>query len=49
MFFTALGTPDNDLSELPVRDIVPLAFRGKASTTAGAVALPVTTTAWLTV
>jgi hypothetical protein len=30
-FFTALGIPDNGLNELPIRDIVPLSFRGKAS------------------
>ncbi len=30
-FFTALGTPDNGLLDTPIRDIVPLAFRGKAS------------------
>ena len=30
-FFTALGTPDNGLLDMPIRDIVPLAFRGKAS------------------
>ena len=30
-FFTALGTPDNALQTLPLRDVVPLAFRGKAS------------------
>ena len=31
VFFTALGTPDDGLSGMPVRDIVPLQFRGKAS------------------
>ncbi len=31
VFFTALGTPDDNLFDLPIRDIVPLAFRGKAS------------------
>ena len=30
-FFTALGTPDNGLLDMRIRDIVPLAFRGKAS------------------
>ena len=30
-FFTALGTPDNGLLGIPLRNIVPLAFRGKAS------------------
>ena len=30
-FFTALGTPDDGLTTLPIRDIVPLEFRGKAS------------------
>ena len=30
-FHTALGTPDNGIFDLPVRDIVPLADRGKAS------------------
>ena len=31
VFFTALGTPDNGLAGLPIRDIEPLQFRGKAS------------------
>ena len=31
VFFTALGTPDNNLSSTPIRAIDPLAFRGKAS------------------
>jgi YVTN family beta-propeller protein len=30
-FFTALGIPDNQLSGLGIRDIVPLQFRGKQS------------------
>lgn len=30
-FFTALGTPDNGLNTLPIRDIQPLMFRNKAS------------------
>ncbi|MGE3180283.1 MAG: hypothetical protein AB7N71_01530 [Phycisphaerae bacterium] len=30
-FFTALGTPDNGVFETPLRDIVPLRDRGKAS------------------
>jgi hypothetical protein len=30
-FFTALGVPDSGLTELPVRNIVPLDFRGKQS------------------
>ncbi|HZR71108.1 MAG TPA: hypothetical protein VFB01_18865 [Burkholderiales bacterium] len=33
-FFTALGVPDNGLSEIPIRDIVPLQFRGKQSSDA---------------
>ena len=33
-FFTALGIPDNQLSGLGVRDIVPLQFRGKQSSDA---------------
>ncbi|MGI9294465.1 MAG: hypothetical protein ACR2PS_10840, partial [Pseudomonadales bacterium] len=31
VFFTALGTPDNGLAGLPIRDIDPVQFRGKAS------------------
>jgi YVTN family beta-propeller protein len=31
VFFTALGTPDNGLLDTDIRDIVPLAFRNKAS------------------
>jgi YVTN family beta-propeller protein len=31
VFHTALGTPDNDLSGLQIRDIDPVQFRGKAS------------------
>jgi YVTN family beta-propeller protein len=31
VFFTALGVPDNGLVGLPVRDIIPLDFRGKQS------------------
>src|SRR5262249_27798353 len=31
IFHTALGTPDNGLSSLDIRDIVPVDFRGKAS------------------
>ena len=31
VFFTALGTPDNGLAKLPIRDIDPVLFRGKAS------------------
>src|SRR4029450_11797076 len=31
VFFTALGTPDDGLSSLDIRDIVPVNFRGKAS------------------
>jgi YVTN family beta-propeller protein len=31
VFFTALGVPDNDLVGMPVRDIIPLDFRGKQS------------------
>lgn len=34
VFFTALGVPDNGLSALPVRNIVPLQFRGKQSNNA---------------
>jgi YVTN family beta-propeller protein len=30
-FFTALGVPDNNFLDTPVRDIVPLQFRGKMS------------------
>jgi mono/diheme cytochrome c family protein len=30
-FFTALGIPDNDFFATPLRDIIPLDFRGKAS------------------
>jgi YVTN family beta-propeller protein len=30
-FFTALGVPDNNFLDTPVRDIVPLKFRGKMS------------------
>ncbi len=30
-FFTALGVPDNGLAKLPIRNINPLAFRGKQS------------------
>jgi YVTN family beta-propeller protein len=33
-FFTALGIPDNGLSGLGIRDIVPLQFRGKQSSDA---------------
>ena len=33
-FFTALGIPDNGLSGLGIRDIVPLEFRGKQSSDA---------------
>jgi YVTN family beta-propeller protein len=31
VFFTALGVPDNGLADMPIRDIDPVAFRGKAS------------------
>ncbi len=31
VFFTALGTPDDGLTDEPIRDIVPLEFRNKAS------------------
>jgi len=31
VFFTALGTPDNGLAKLAIRDIDPVQFRGKAS------------------
>ncbi|MCK5867715.1 MAG: hypothetical protein KAG14_04885, partial [Mycoplasmataceae bacterium] len=31
VFFTALGTPDNNMAGTDIRDIEPLAFRGKAS------------------
>lgn len=31
IFFTALGAPDNDLSGINIRDIVPVDFRNKAS------------------
>jgi YVTN family beta-propeller protein len=31
VFFTALGVPDNGLVGMPVRDIIPLDFRGKQS------------------
>ena len=31
VFFTALGVPDNSLVGTPIRNIVPLAFRGKQS------------------
>lgn len=31
VFFTALGTPDNGLTELKLRDVEPLDFRGKQS------------------
>jgi YVTN family beta-propeller protein len=31
VFFTALGVPDNGLVGMPVRDIIPLEFRGKQS------------------
>jgi YVTN family beta-propeller protein len=31
VFFTALGVPDNGLANMPIRDIDPVAFRGKAS------------------
>jgi hypothetical protein len=34
VFFTALGVPDNGLSALPIRNIVPLQFRGKQSNNA---------------
>jgi len=34
VFFTALGVPDNGLSGLAIRDIVPLQFRGKQSSDA---------------
>ncbi len=30
-FFTALGIPDNDIFDTPIRDIIPLNDRGKAS------------------
>ena len=30
-FFTALGIPDNDIFDIPIRDFVPLNFRGKQS------------------
>lgn len=30
-FFTALGIPDNGIFDLPIRDLVPLTFRGKQS------------------
>src|SRR5262247_484487 len=30
-FFTALGIPDNNLSGLPIRDIIPREFKGKQS------------------
>jgi hypothetical protein len=33
-FFTALGIPDNGLSPLSIRDIVPLQSRGKQSSDA---------------
>jgi hypothetical protein len=33
-FFTALGIPDNGFSDTPIRDIVPLNFRGKQSNNA---------------
>jgi hypothetical protein len=31
VFFTALGTPDQGVFDMPIRDIEPLQFRGKAS------------------
>ncbi|MEE9344568.1 MAG: hypothetical protein V3U88_03070 [Methylococcales bacterium] len=31
VFFTALGTPDNGLAKMAIRDIDPVQFRGKAS------------------
>jgi hypothetical protein len=31
VFFTALGVPDNGLRGVPIRDIIPLKFRGKQS------------------
>ena len=34
-FFTALGIPDNGFSDTPIRDIVPLNFRGKQSNVNG--------------
>ena len=34
VFFTALGVPDNGLVGMPVRDIIPLDFRGKQSNNA---------------
>jgi YVTN family beta-propeller protein len=33
-FFTALGLPDNGLFDLPIRELVPLNFRGKQSNNA---------------
>jgi YVTN family beta-propeller protein len=33
-FFTALGIPDNGFFDTPIRDIVPLSFRGKQSNNA---------------
>jgi hypothetical protein len=34
VFFTALGTPDQGVFRIPIRNIVPLQFRGKASNNA---------------
>ncbi len=34
VFFTALGTPDQGVFQMPIRDIVPVQFRGKASDSA---------------
>lgn len=31
VFFTALGTPDDGLTGMPIRDVVPIQFRNKAS------------------